>query len=124
MFTSVADDVINSFKERSIQRIFWEQQKHYATLKKKSMKWHPLLIRFALNLKYASSGAYRIVRESGLITLPSEQTLRDYTHWVTMKDGVQVEMVQQMKKSLEFDDMKTFEKQFALSADEMKIEVD
>ncbi len=30
-------------------------------------------------------------------------------------------MVQQLKKSVEFDDMKEFEKQFALSKDEMKV---
>ena len=122
IFESVTDDVIKNFKEGSIQQIFWEQQKNYSSLKnKKSMKWHPLLIRFALSLKYASSSAYHMARNSGLIALPSDRTLRDYTHWTTVKDGIQKEMVQQMKKCLRFEDMQTYEKQFALSMDEMKI---
>ena len=122
IFDSVASDVKKNFKEFSVQKIFWDQQQHHFSLKnKKSMKWHPLLIRFALNLKYASSSAYRIVRESGLIALPSERTLRDYTHWVTMKDGVQIEVIQQLKKAIGFDEMEESKKHFALSMDEMKI---
>ena len=122
IFNSVTDDVIKNFKDGSIQQIFWEQQKNYSLLSnKKSMKWHPLVIRFALSLKYASSSAYRMARNSGLIALPSERTLRDYTHWITVKDGIQAEMVQQMKKCLEFEGMQTFEKQFSLSMDEIKI---
>ena len=50
----------------------------------------------------ASSSAYHAARESGLIALPLERTLRDYTHWVTMKDGVQVEVIQQLKKLIRF----------------------
>lgn len=122
IFDSVTDNVIKNFKDGSIQQIFWEQQKNYSSLRnKKSMKWHPLVIRFALSLKYASSSAYRMARNSGLIALPSDRTLRDYTHWITIKDGIQVEMVQQMKKYLEFERMQSFEKQFSLSMDEMKI---
>ena len=84
--------------------------------KKSSMKWHPLLVRFALNLKYASSGAYHAVCESGLIALPSERTLRDYTHWIRMKeDGIQAEVVQHMKKVLHFDGLEDHETNFALS---------
>ena len=122
IFENVSDNVTKNFKESSIQQIFWEQQKNYASLKnKKSMKWHPLLIRFALSLKYASTNAYRMARNSGLIALPSDRTLRDYTHWITVKDGIQVGMIQQMKNCLEFESMRTYEKQFALAMDEMKI---
>ena len=38
-----------------------------------------------------------------------------------MKDGVQVEVIQQLKKLIRFANMKDFEKQFALSMDEMKV---
>ncbi len=75
--------VQKTFPPDSPQHIFWQQQCRYNELKeKRQMKWHPLLIRFALNLKYLSSTAYQAIRESGMIALPSERTLYDYTHWV------------------------------------------
>ena len=53
------------------------------------MKWHPYMIRFALSLKYASTIPYHAIQQSDVIALPSERTLRNYTHWVTTKDGSQ-----------------------------------
>ena len=123
--TSMLSDIsplLENFPKSSIQRIFWEQQLQNNSLKdKRQMKWHPLLIRFALNLKYASTSAYRAVQDSGLISLPSERTLRDYTHWTSIKDGPQVEVLQHIKKTIGMDEMSSPEKHFVLSMDEMKI---
>ena len=81
----VSPIVEGTFPLNSPQRIFWDQQKHYNSTKdKRQMRWHPLVIRFALNLKYLSGTAYRAVCQSGLINLPPEHTLSDYTHWVTV----------------------------------------
>ena len=94
--------VRQQFTPDSPQYIFWEQQCQYNALKeKRQMKWHPLLIRFALNLKYLSSNAYRAIRESGMIALPSERTLYNYTHWVVPHTGVQCEFVEHLKSLLE-----------------------
>ena len=84
MQTVMADNsntVDDEFAKDSFQHILLEQQKKYNTLKdKRQMRWHPLIIRFALSLRYASSTAYRTVTSSGLLSLLSEHTLRDYTH--------------------------------------------
>lgn len=71
----VVSDVSAVVEERfppdTPQRIFWDQQMKYHRLKdKRQMRWHPLVVRFALNLKYLSSTAYRAVRESVIIQLP------------------------------------------------------
>ena len=92
MTALVTDREVNNqvaaFPEGSIQKLFWEQQVHHHRLSnKKQMRWHPLMIRFALNLKYSSTAAYRAVQRSGFIALPSERTLRDYTHWTKIVDG-------------------------------------
>ena len=58
------------------------------------MRWHPLVIRFALNLRYLSGTAYQAVLQSGMISLPSERTLSDYTHWATPNTGVQQEFIE------------------------------
>ena len=111
------------FPEDSVQRIFWEQQINYNSVKPGQMKWHPYMIRFALNLKYASTSAYRAVQQSGVIALPSERTLRDYTHWVSIKDGPQAEVLLHIRKSMGFSEEAATDSKvyFALSMDEMKI---
>ena len=49
---------IRKFPENSFQSILYEEQVKYNALKDKwQMRWHPLVIRFALSLKYASSAA-------------------------------------------------------------------
>lgn len=63
---SILSDVsplVKSFSEGSNQRIFWDQQEKYNSLKDRwqVQQWNPLLIQFALNLKYASTSAYRAV---------------------------------------------------------------
>ena len=70
--TDVTQDVKDSFPLDSPQRVFWEQQAKYNALRdKRQMWWQPLMIQFALNLKYLSSSAHRGIMESGLISLPS-----------------------------------------------------
>ena len=117
----VTSEVREKFAENSPQRIFWEAQVHYNSLKdKRQMRWHPLAIRFALNIKYLSSSAYRGIRQSGVIALPSERTLADYTHWVTPQVGVQLEFVEELQ-TLMAEDVPCGLRQCALSMDEMKI---
>ena len=72
------DDVSDSkFKE-----IFWQQQLKAASLKDaRSMRWHPAIIRWCLYLHHRSSGCYSTLRNSGVLALPSERTLKDYKHF-------------------------------------------
>ena len=73
-------------------RLFWEEQKKAARLhESRGMRWHPMIIRWALNLKMLSSAAYTAARTSGFMRLPSERTLRDYVHFYTAKPGFQKE---------------------------------
>lgn len=74
------------------------------------------MIRFALNLKYLSTSAYRAARLSGVINLPSERTLADYTHWSSPHGGVQLEFIEEFTRLLPFG-----QHHCALAMDEMKI---
>ena len=77
-----ASDTVLNFLKDSVQYILWEEQKKYNAPKDKhQMRWHPLMIRFAQSLKYASTAAFQMVTKLGFLALPSERTLRDYTHW-------------------------------------------
>ena len=86
---------------------------------KRQMRWHPLAVRFALNIKYLSTSAYKAMRQSGIIHLPSERTLRDYTHWSSVHSGVQIEYIEDFSKML--DDVPCRQRHCALCMDEMTI---
>ena len=45
-------------------------------------------------LKLLSSAAYHSLRTSGFVKLPSEWTLRDYTHFIKSKSGFSSELDQ------------------------------
>ena len=79
----------------------------------------PLVVRFALNLKYLASSVYRTVRQSGIISLPSERTLADDTHWTHPHAGAKLEFEQ--FHILLLTDSSTDLFHSALNMDEMKI---
>ena len=51
------------------------------------MHWHPLIIKWCLYLRHQSGKAYELLWNSGCIKLPSQRTLRDYTHYVKSQIG-------------------------------------
>ena len=56
------------------------------TKHKTQMHWHPLFIKWCLNISRVSPKAYDILRESG-IQLPTHCILNDYTHSMSAKPG-------------------------------------
>ena len=60
-----------SFAKDSPQFILWEQQKLRSSLKNsKAMLWHPLIIRWNLNVYLKSPSTYKHVRTSPFLFLP------------------------------------------------------
>ena len=81
--------ITQSHSSNSFHRLFWEQQMQgVKTRDKHQIRWHPAMIKWCLNLKLLSSSSYHAVRSSGLLVLPSEWTLRDYTHWMKAEPGL------------------------------------
>ena len=71
----------NTYPPGSFARLFWENQmRASAVTKASSMRWDPLMVRWCLYLRHVSSSAYETVRETGIVKLPSQRTLRDYVH--------------------------------------------
>ncbi len=101
------------------RNIFWLQQHAYNSLhNKRRMRWHPQMIRFALNL-YMSSGAYRAVGNS--LALPSRRTLSDYTNVMTVESEINIEMIDRLKRDMNFDSCTSPEKLIGIMMDEMKV---
>ena len=117
------DDCIKaSYPEGSFGRLFWvEQLKAVSAGDPRQVRWHPVIIKWCLNLKLMSGAAYHAMRSSGFIKLPSERTLRDYTHYFTSKTGFQDEVNQQLISEVNTLSLPESRKYVGLIVDEMKI---
>ena len=72
--------VRDAYPEGSFAKLVWDEQLKAATAgDSRQVRWHPLLIKWCLNLKLLSSSTYHALRSTGFIKLPSERTLFDYT---------------------------------------------
>ena len=116
-------DVHRAFPEESFSRLFWDEQLRAASVSNLcQMRWHPLIIKWCLNLKLISSGAYHALRSSGFVKLPSERTLRDYTHCYKEHLGFQKDILLQLaKETKDLEDSRRF---VSVIFDEMKVKQD
>ena len=111
---------LNSFK-----RLFWEQQRNALQVKdSKSIKWHRLMIKWCLYLRHLSGKAYETLRESGAIRLPSQRTLRDYTHSVSSTAGFSAAVNRHLMEIADVSKCPEFKKNVVIMMDEMYIKED
>lgn len=68
-----------------------------------------------------SSSAYHALRSTGVLKLPSERTLRDYTNIIEARLGFQSEVDEQLGKEANVLESADHEKYIALIFDEVKI---
>ena len=78
--------------------------------KKNGIRWHPLFVRWCLNIMLTSSKTYEILKDSGFIYLPSQRTLKDYTHWTKLKSGFNAEVFNYLKSEAKVDKMADWER--------------
>ena len=71
-----------------------------------------------MNLKLLSSSAYHCLSTSGFVKLPSERTLRDYTHVFKSTTGFQAEVDDMLRKEVGSENWKNY---IVLLLDEMKV---
>ena len=88
------------------------------------MRWHPYIIKWCIYLRAHSQGAYETLRESGCIALPSQRTLRDYTHHVRPHAGYSTEVDAQLMCAVKHNTCPEREKYVLLLMDEMYIKQD
>nr|XP_039252178.1 uncharacterized protein LOC120329584 isoform X1 [Styela clava] len=60
------------------QKMFFEEQNRNAEANPKGRRYHPDVIRWAIEMFSKSPAAYEQLRTSGVLTLPSATTLRQY----------------------------------------------
>ena len=120
---SVESDALSSHAEDSFQHLFWKQQQQASQYKNsRSMRWHPLFIKWCLYLRHVSGRAYETVRK--VIKLPSQRTLRDYTHYINAATGFSDEVDQQLYQTANLEQCGEHEKYISIIFDEMYIKED
>ena len=124
--TSIMSDNTPGIKEKepedSFRYILWQQQLQAMKQKNpRNRRWHPAIVRWCLHLKLISSSAYNAVASSGFLTLPSQRTLRDYTHYIKPEVGFQAEVNAELCKEANVSCLKEHEKCVGIIFDEMKI---
>ena len=85
------------------------------------MQWHPYMIRRSLNLKLLSSATYHSLHTSEFIKLPSERTLRDYTHFIKIKAGFSSELDQFLADESLVETLPEWKRHVVLVIDELKV---
>ena len=117
------DSIKKQFPDGTFRRLFWGQQKKAAGVSNpKQMRWHPMMIRWCLNLKLLSSAEYHDgLRSSGFITLPSERTLQDYMHYMKSSTGFQADVEQMLAEEAKLSEVPAWKRNVILAFDEMKI---
>ena len=82
------------------------------------------MIRFCVYLRHQSNKAYETLRQSGVISLPSQRTLRDYSHAVKAEPGFSNEVDQQLMLAAKVATSREWEKLVVTFVDEMYIRED
>ena len=80
-----------------------------------------MMIKWCLNLKLMSSSAYSALCTSGALTLPSERTLRDYTHFIKPDVGFSNEVDLQLLKEARLESARKTKQYVCLIFDEVKV---
>lgn len=115
---------MDSLPASSFQHLFWQQQyKAAARGDSRGMRWHPLMIRWCI---YRSQ-VPRCLRDPApvhCVCLPSQRTLRDYTHFVKSTTGFSAEVDLQLMQAANIATCEEREKTVILILDEIYIRED
>ena len=114
----------SEFPDDSFQKLFWQQQMNAVKTSPRGRRWHPAFIKYCLFLRHKSSGAYELLRTSGCLQLPSQRTLRDYTHYVKSSPGFNTEIDSQLIKMADVASLNEHERHVCLLLDEMHVKDD
>ena len=101
-------------------KFFWEQQMKLLQSEKMGRRYHPQIIRFALSLHGKSPAAYKELRDSGALILPSERVLRDYKNYFKPKAGINMDNIESLREKA--SPLSEVQRYVVIVIDEMKIQ--
>ena len=113
-----------SFTEGTPQALLWQQQIEQASkCNKRSMRWHPLIIRWCLSIYHSSPAAYRQMasKRNNFIILPHVNTLKKYINFTEPVSGFNPDIIDRLVENSHIGDIPEFQKNVTLMIDEIKI---
>ena len=118
-------EIQEKYPPGSFLRLFWDQQlMALKTKEHRLVRWHPMIIKWCLNLKFMSSRAYGALRS--VLSLPSERTFQDYTNWIDSSPGFHADIDKQLMEEAKVKTSPDFQKYMTLCLlfDEVRIKED
>lgn len=100
--------------------LFWQQQKKLFASSSSGVRYHPMIIRYCLSLAAKSPSCYEELRQSKILVLPSQRTLRDYRNYIRPTRGFQDSVVEELKALT--DSYFDVQRYVVLLFDEMKVQ--
>ncbi|KAK3921442.1 Transposable element P transposase [Frankliniella fusca] len=106
-----------------LQKLVWGEQLKAISRQHnpRSVRWSPMMIKIALHIQMQSPSAYEYLRESGILKLPSQRRLFDFTHFTEAKNGIQDDILNLLEEKINKMVKEEHEKYFNLLFDEMTI---
>ena len=93
----ILDKVECPFDPETPQFLLWEQQKQQSGLRdSRAMKWHPLILRWALSIYIKSPSTYKHIRSSQFIYLPCKNTLLKYINFTDPGCGFNIDIINRL----------------------------
>ncbi|KAJ1524599.1 hypothetical protein ONE63_011084 [Megalurothrips usitatus] len=94
-------DILRNADITPAQSIFIQQQIKASQQKNASgIRWHPTMIRLALSMHLTSPAAYELLRQTGVVKLPSRRTLFDYSHSKPVNEGIDKVVLESVSERL------------------------
>ena len=99
--------------------LFWQEQKKLLTNNSTGVRYHPMIIRYCLSLAAKSPACYEELRQSRILKLPSQRTLRDYRNCIRPRTGFHEDVIEELR--VQSNDYFDVQRYVVLLFDEMKI---
>ena len=124
-FIKIFSDNLDKQNIHPFMKRFWQEQQKYLSSSKTGIRYHPMIIRYALNLAAKSPSAYEEIRYdenqgTGILILPSQRRLRDYKIYIKPERGFNKNIIAELQSKTQ--PFSHIEKNVILAFDEMKIQ--
>ena len=81
-----SQELDNLLPPKSASRYLWEEQKKAMKVKdRREIRWSPVILRWCTATYHKWPAAYNLIKESGMLVLPAQSTLHDYTLYATLR---------------------------------------
>jgi len=113
-----------TFEEGTPMSLLWQQQAKQCSGAKRSMRWHPLIIRWCLSIYHTSPAAYKQIasKRNKFLVLPHINTLKKYINFTSPTSGFNPDIIDKLIEDSKLASLEEFQKNVSISFDEMKLQ--